>query len=130
MIRLSPVDAPHLLAPLLEASFQRVKDKTGDRWTVPFVLDRIQQGKAGLFRLHDDGSHMAYMVVERYEQGEAPWMNVWILEGDGLDRFDECVPLVDGLAKSIGAVAWRCTGRKGWAKFLKPVAVVYERDLL
>lgn len=128
MIRLSPVDSPHLLWPVLEASFQRVKEKTRDRWTVPFVLGRIQSGEAGLFHFTDDGKHLGYMVCERYDQGEV-WMNVWILEGEGLDRFNECLPLVDGLAKSIGASSWRCTGRRGWAKFLKPIATVYERAL-
>lgn len=129
MIRLSPAD-PTFLGPVLERSLQRVKDKTRDRWTVPFLLGRIQTGQAGLFRFHDDGEHMAFMVVERYDQGEAPWMNVWILEGDGLDRFDECLPLVDLLARQIGATAWRCTGRRGWAKWLKPIATVYERELI
>ena len=129
MIRLTPVD-PTYMGPVLEASLQRVKDKTGDRWTVPFVLGRIAESKAGLFRFHDDGEHLAFMVVQRIEEGESPWMNIWILEGDGLNRFEECLPLVDGLAKSIGAVAWRCTGRKGWAKYLKPIATVYERELV
>ena len=125
---LSPIDSVHLIWPHLEAALQRVKDKTGERWTLPFVFDRIASGNAGLFRFHEDGKHFGYMVVERYDQGEV-WMNVWILEGEGLDRFDECLPLVDDLAKSIGAASWRCTGRKGWAKFLKPVATVFEREL-
>ena len=130
MIRLTPVDSAHLLGPILEASFQRVKDKTGDRWTVPFVLDRIASGHAGLFRVHDDGEHMGYMVAEKYEQGEAPWMNVWIIEGVGLERFHEVLTLVDQLARTIGCVAWRCTGRKGWKAIgLKPIATVYEREL-
>lgn len=113
----------------VERSIQRVKDKTGDRWTVPFVLARIQAGMAGLFELRDK-KHIAYIVLERYEQGEAPWMNVWILEGAGLEYAQEVIPLIDGVCKEIGCVAWRCTGRKGWAKFLKPVATVYEREVL
>jgi hypothetical protein len=125
---LSPVDSVHLIWPHLEMSLQRVKDKTGERWSPVFVLKRIQEGAAALFRFSDNGRHIAYMVCERYDQGEV-WMNVWIVEGAGLEMFDECLPLVDGLAKSIGATSWRCTGRKGWAKFLKPVATVYEREL-
>ena len=131
MIRISPVDSAHLLWPVLEASFQRVKDKTGERWTPNFVMSRIQAGHAGLFRIHDDGKHIAYMVVERYAQGESPWMNVWILEGKGLHKAPEILPAIDELAKGIGAVAWRCTGRRGWESIgLKPVSVVYERTLI
>lgn len=113
----------------VERSIKKVKDKTGDRWTVPFVLARIQAGMAGLFELRDK-KHIAYIVLEKYEQGEAPWMNVWILEGAGLEYAQEVLPLLDQKCKEIGCVAWRCTGRKGWAKFLKPVATVYEREVL
>ena len=129
MIYITPVDAPHLLWPVLEAAFQRVKDKTGEKWTPAYVMDRIISGQAGLFRLHDDGAHIAWVVVERHDQGEV-WMNVWIVEGEGMDRFMEYLPLMDGLAKKIGAKSWRCTGRKGWGKYLKPIATVYERELL
>jgi len=118
------------MGPVLEQSFQRVKEKTGDRWTVPFVFERIQQGKAGLFELYDT-DHAAYVVVERVEQGEPPWMNIWILEGEGLEKASECIPLFDELAKSVGAVAWRCTGRKGWKAIgLKPIATVYKRVVI
>lgn len=160
---LSPVDSPDW--PEIEASLRRVKEKTGERWSLPFVISRIREGKAGLFRfldsepafvlsekvpLSDDfradtqrwcddffgfrDKHIAYMVCERCEQGEAPWMNVWILEGAGLERASECVPLIDELARSVGASAWRCFGRKGWGRalsaYLAPQAVVYERALL
>jgi len=128
-MRLRQVD-PTFLWPVLERSFQRVKDKTGDRWAVPFVFERIQQGKAGLFELYDT-DHAAYVVVELMEQGDAPWMNLWILEGQGLEKHSECMPLFDELAKSVGAVAWRCTGRKGWKAIgLKPIATVYERVVI
>jgi hypothetical protein len=114
----------------VERAFQRVKQKTGERWTLPFVFQRLAEGKAGLFHFVAE-KHIAYMVCELYEQGEAPWMNVWILEGEGLERADECLPLIDGLARSIGAVAWRCTGRKGWKAIgLKPIATVYERAVI
>lgn len=130
-VRLSPVDSAHLIWPHLEASLIRVKEKTGERWTPPFVLARIVEGKAGLFRFQDDGRHLGYCVVERYEQGEKPWMNVWIVEGDVLEHAPECLEELDKLARSIGAVAWRATGRKGWKSIgLKPVAVVYEREVL
>lgn len=131
MIRLTPVDYAHNLWPHLEASFQRVKEKTGERWAPPFVLARIVEGKAGLFRFQDDGKHLGYCVVERYEQGEAPWMNVWIVEGEGVEHAPECLAALDDLARRIGAVAWRATGRKGWKSIgLKPVAVVYEREVI
>lgn len=78
-----------------------------------------------------DQSHLGFCVVERYEQGEAPWMNVWIVEGEGIEHAPECLATLDDLARRIGAVAWRATGRKGWkAVGLKPVAVVYEREVL
>lgn len=115
---------------MLEQSFQRIKDKRGERWTVPFVLDRIASQYAGLFQIHDDGEHIAWMVVEKMAQGESPWMNVWLLEGEGLERAGEILPLIDDLAKSAGCVAWRCTGRAGWKSIgLKPIATVYERVL-
>lgn len=129
---LSQVDSPDW--PEIEASLRRVKEKTGERWSLPFVISRIREGKAGLFRFHDGDKHIAYMVCERCEQGEASWMNVWILEGAGLERASECVPLIDELARSVGASAWRCFGRKGWGRalsaYLTPQAVVYERALL
>ncbi len=134
MIRLSPIDSVHLIWPHLEAALLRVKEKTGERWSPPFVFERIVSGNAGLFRLHENGAHMAYLVVERYDQGEV-WMNVWILEGEGMDDGvnAEVVALLDGLAKQVGASAWRFTGRKGWGRalkgFIKPVATVYERVL-
>ena len=132
---LSPIDSAHLIWPHLEASLQRVKDKTGDRWSTNFVLSKIQSGNAGLFRFHDRGTHIAYAVVERYDQGEKPWMNVWILEGDiGAPRARDVVQCLDELAKSVGAKVWRFTGRKGWGKALgemvKPIATVYEREIL
>ena len=133
MTRLSPIDSVHLIWPHLEAALIRVKEKTGERWAPPFVFERIVSGQAGLFRLHDEGTHVAYLVCERYEQGESPWMNVWILSGDGMaDEVNaEVVALLDGLAKQIGATSWRFTGRKGWGRalkgFIKPVATVYER---
>lgn len=127
-MRLERIDKPDWAD--VERAFQRVKKKTGERWTLPFVFKRLAEGKAGLFRFVAE-KHIAYMVCELYEQGEAPWMNVWILEGEGLERADECLPLIDGLARSIGAVAWRCTGRKGWKAIgLKPIATVYERAVI
>lgn len=131
LIRLAPVDAPHYVWPVVETALRRVKEKTGDKWTPAFVFDRILGGHAGLFRFTDDGEHVAWMVVERYDQGET-WMNVWIVEGAGLDRGVECMALVDTLARQIGASSWRCTGRKGWGRALgiKPIATVYERNLI
>jgi hypothetical protein len=111
-------------------SLVRVKEKTGELWTPLFVMHKIMDGSAGLFHLVEDGKHYGYLVVERYVQGSDPWMNVWILEGTGLDRFDDCLPLIDDLARSIGASSWRCIGRNGWAKYLKPVATVFERKLI
>ena len=132
MIRLSPVDSAHLIWPVVEKALLRVKEKTGERWTSAFVMSRITSGNAGLFRFTDDGAHVAWMVVERYAQGESPYMNVWIVEGDGLEKGLECMVLVDTLARQIGATAWRCTGRKGWGKALglEPIAAVYERSLI
>ena len=130
MVRLAPVDAPHYVWPIVETALQRVKEKTGERWTPAFVMSRITSGQAGLFRFTDDDNHVAWMVVEKYDQGEA-WMNVWIVEGEGLERGLECMALVDTLCKQIGASSWRCTGRNGWGKALglKPIATVYERVL-
>lgn len=117
---------PAEVTPEAIKSFERVKAKTGDRWTVPFVLSCIEKGYAGLFEVRDE-AHVAWMVVERMDQGEV-WLNVWILEGAGIDKAGAIFPLIDDLARRVGASRWRCTGRKGWAKWLKPVATVYERE--
>lgn len=133
MVRLSPVDSPHLIWPVIESSLKRVIEKRGDLWTPDFVLRSIQDGSAGLFHFTDDGGHIAWMVVERMDQGGGVWMNVWILEGSGPEHIPQIIPLIDLLAKQIGATRWRLTGRKGWEKMLreyvKPVAVVCEREL-
>lgn len=130
MLSLVPVDSPALIWPVLETALKRVKDKTGERWSPPFVLDRILKGQAGLFEFRD-GEHKAWLIVELYRQGDEPWMNVWILEGDGLELHKDAIPLIDGLARQVGASAWRATGRKGWQRIgLKPIATVYERVLL
>lgn len=120
---------PEVVTPDVIRALERVKAKTRDRWTVSFVLSCIEKGFAGLYAIRELESHIAWMVVERMDQGEV-WMNVWILEsqdGTHLDRAEDIFPLIDDLARSIGAASWRCTGRKGWAKWLKPVATVYER---
>lgn len=106
-------------------ALQRCKEKTGALWSIPFVLSRIFSKDAGLFRLSGEAS--AWVVVERMDQGEV-WMNVWILVGEGLEEAQGVLPLLDELARNIGAAKWRCEGRKGWAKFLKPIATVYERE--
>ena len=107
-----------------------MKEKRGERWTPAFVMEQIASQNAGLFNINDDGEHLGWMVCERFEQGEQPWMNVWIVEGEGLEVAPEVLPLIDKLAKSIGCVAWRCTGRKGWKRIgLRPIATVYERVL-
>lgn len=130
LLSLVQVDSPALIWPVLEEALSRVKDKTGERWTPPFVLDRILNGQAGLFEFRD-GEHLGWVVVELCRQGELPWMNVWILEGDGLEKHEEAMPLIDKLAREVGASAWRATGRKGWQRIgLKPIATVYERVLL
>lgn len=130
MIRLTFVDAPHLLGPILADGLQSMADKRGEPWTPGFVMGCLERGAAALFRIHDDGEHIAYMVVERMEQGGAPWMNVWCLWGSQLERHGEVVPLIDRLAKDIGCDRWRCTGRRGWEKVgLRPVATVFERKL-
>jgi hypothetical protein len=114
---------------VLEQAFSRVKEKCRERWTPAFILSCLEAGTAGLFQVHDDGDHMGWVVVERYDQGE-PWLNVWIIEGAGLERAQEVLPLIDDLARSVGCVAWRCTGRKGWESIgLRPIATVYEREL-
>lgn len=131
MIRLSPVDSPHLIWPVVEASLLRVKAKTGERWTPPFVLSRLNSGDAKLFRVHGEGTS-GFMVCEIYAQGEKPWLNIWIMEGSGFTRSHspKLISQIDVLAKSVGCVAWRCVGRRGWARFLKPIAQVYEREVL
>ena len=131
---LSPVDSAHFLWPRIEASLNRVIEKTGERWTPSYVLKQIQEGKAGLFRFHEDGKHIAYLLCERLEGYEVT-LNLWVLEGDGLSRarIREGVRLIDGLAKAVGASAVKLTGRGGWERalrgYFKPVATVYERRL-
>lgn len=109
-------------------ALQRVKEKNGALWSVPFVLGRVFSGNAAIYAIRDSDSHIAWMVVERIDQGRGPWMNVWILEGEGLEHAEAIFPLLDDLAKSMGASRWRCEGRKGWGKWLKPVATVFERE--
>lgn len=110
-------------------SLKRVKEKTGEPWSPEFVMKSIEAGHSGLFHFWDDG-HLAFMVVEKMWQGEKAWMNVWIVEGEGLEKAEEALPLIDDLAKWLGCDSWRCTGRKGWERIgLKPVATVYERTL-
>ena len=129
MIYLTYIDSPHLIWPAVEESLRRVKTKTRERWSLPFVFWKLQNKEAGLFRFHDDGKHVAYMVVERYDQGDGPWLNVWILEGNGLELAQECLARIDELAKASGCDSWRCTGRRGWKAIgLKPIATVYERE--
>lgn len=103
-------------------------DKTGERWTPPFVLRCLENGSAGLFEVRGEET-LGWMVVERYAQGGDPWLNVWIVIGKGLEHAGELIPQIDELAKSVGAKSWRCTGRKGWGRVgLKPIATVYERE--
>jgi hypothetical protein len=128
MMKLSHVGWDEL--PAVYQSLLRVKRKGKERWAPAFVLERVREGLAGLFRFEEEGKHYGYMVVERIDQGDGVWMNVWALEGKGLDRFGDCLPLVDNLAASIGATSWRCAGRKGWgAMGLKPIATVFEREI-
>ena len=129
LLKLSPIDSPHLIWPHVEAALNRVIAKTGERWTPPFVLGRILSGQAGLFRFTDDGEHKGWLVVERMEQGQAPYMNVWILEGEGLEHSKQAIALIDALAGNVGCKAWRLTGRKGWGKVLglDPIGYVFER---
>lgn len=130
MIRLTFVDAPQLLGPILADGLQSIQEKRGEPWTPAFVMGALEAGNAALFRIHDDGEHIAYMVVERMEQGGAPWINVWCLWGGPLERHEEIVPLIDKLALDVGCDRWRCTGRRGWEKIgLRPVATVFERKL-
>lgn len=134
MIYLSPIDSVHLIWPHLEASLNRVREKTGERWTPAYVFSRIVDGRAGLFRLHEEGRHLAYVVVERLDGYEVA-LNVWIVEGDGMTKevVGAFVQLMDELTKRVGASLWKLTGRKGWGRalagYVKPVATVYERVL-
>ena len=131
MIYLTYIDSPHLIWPAVEESLKRVKAKTRERWSLPFVFSRLQSKEAGLFRFHEDGKHLAYCVLEVCDQGDGRWLNVWILEGEGLEYAREAISLLDELCMAIGAGAWRCTGRKGWKAIgLKPVATVYEREVI
>lgn len=109
-------------------SLQRVQEKNQVLWSVPFVLSRIFSQHAGLYAIRDSNSHIAWMVVERMDQGCGAWMSVWVLEGEGLEFAEAIFPLLDDLARSMGASRWRCEGRKGWGKWLKPVATVFERE--
>ena len=118
--------------PELRQSLLRVKEKTGELWTPEFIRSRIESGHAGLFEFIEE-ARLAFLVVERYDQGEEPWANVWVIEGSpGLGRAEEMVRLVDGLMRCNGISRWRFTGRKGWGRLLglKPVAVVFEREVL
>lgn len=115
--------------PELRQSLLRVKEKTGQLWTPEFIRSRIESGHAGLFEFVD-GKRLAFLVVERYEQGAEPWANVWVIEGSpGLGRAEEMVRLVDGLMRCNGIKRWRFTGRKGWGRLLglRPIATVFER---
>lgn len=131
MIRLTYVDAPHLLGPVLEEGLRQISDRRGEPWTPAFVMTALENGHAALFRFHDDGEHIAWMVVERMEQGKVPWMNVWCLWGKGVMKvYDQMIPLIDRLARDVGCDRWRCAGRKGWEKVgLRPVTTVFERKL-
>jgi hypothetical protein len=117
----------------LVRALERVKRKTGERWTVGFVLERIRHGDAHAFRFDDGTEHLAWMVCEAY--GEPLVMNVWILEGwPGIENRDAMVRLIDKLALSIGAKTWKLESpRKGWARMLRGYVTrtrtVYERDL-
>lgn len=121
---------PESPSPEVYRALQRIKEKTGEKWTPDFLLAAIDDRRAGLFAIRDGETHIAWMVCERIDQGDGVVMNVWALEGEGLEYAERIFLLIDDLARSIGAVSWKCTGRKGWAKWLKPVATVYEREVL
>jgi hypothetical protein len=129
---LSRVDRPNW--PEIESSLWRVKRTTGERWSVDFVIDRIQSGDAGLFEFIADDNRIAVMVVEG-PYGSPPVMNVWILEGlSCVGNRDEMIALIDDLARSIGAKSWKLESpRRGWARMLRGyitrTRTVYERDL-
>ncbi len=120
---------PAVVTPDVITALQRIKEKTGEKWTPDFVLAAVREGRAGLFGIYNVDTLLAYMVCERMDQGDGVWMNVWCVEGAGLEHMQSLIPLVDELARSIGARSWRATGRKGWSKWLKPVATVYEREV-
>lgn len=109
--------------------------KTGERWTPPFVLREIQENRAGLFRFHEDGKHIAYLICELLGVYGEKVLHLWIVEGSGMTRkrILEAVALIDRLAIEKGASVIRITGRSGWARaleeYFKPVAVVYERKV-
>ena len=117
----------------LVRAIERVKRKTGERWSADFVIRKIRNGEAQAFRFDDGTEHLAWMVVEAY--GDPRIMNVWILEGwPGIENRDRMVRLIDELATSIGAKKWKMESpRKGWARMLRGyitrTRTVYERDL-
>lgn len=97
----------------------RVKQKTQERWSVAFVISRILSGHALYQRIAD-----CHVVVEMIDRT----MNVWILEGKGLEKREVVLEALDNLARKAGAEYWRLTGRKGWERLMKgymtPVPVV------
>lgn len=117
----------------LVRALNRVKRRTGERWSPEFVIGRIHAGQAQSFRFDSGDEHLAWMVVEAY--GEPLTLNIWVLEGwPGIENRNAMVRLIDELALSIGAKTWKMESpRKGWARMLRGYVsrtrTVYERDV-
>ena len=58
-------------------ALQRVQEKNGTLWSVPFVLARNMSQQDTLYAISDSDSDIAWLVGERMDQGRRPWMNVW-----------------------------------------------------
>ena len=117
----------------LVRALERVKLRTGERWTPEFVISRIESGDAKAFRFDSGDEHLAWMVCEAY--GEPLVLNVWILEGwPGVENRAAIVARIDELASLIGAKTWKWESpRRGWARVLRGYVTrtrtVYERDV-
>lgn len=112
--------------PHLEAAIER----SGGNVSLDYVRARLEDGSN---TTHLWPGRRAAAVTEVCWFGERPVLNIWLAGGD-MTELMEMLRAGEEFAKTLGCVAVRVEGRRGWVRQLReygyePIAYTVEKEL-
>jgi hypothetical protein len=102
-------------------------------WIPEDVYVAVQASQAHIYEIEDAGDALGFACVQKLADADGATLFVWALwsEPGALALKSGAVfAELDKLAQSVGTKRIRMhSPRKGWAKYMDAVSVIYEREM-
>ena len=95
------------------------------------VSRAIIDNRATGIQVVDDDRVKAFGVVEGMYTKEGRYINIWCVAGDDMDAWaEDFMAEVESIARTNRCIGIKLGGRRGWAKYLKPLGFTVQSVIM